>query len=186
MKNKNMYEPILSHSARSRFTLKITNRRMEKMLGFKIMKSSFVIFLSCLFVLFLVTSTYAGGYIEGEENADYLNAPASGSNVVAYMIGDYVNSEARFHIFVKKCEVLKRLSYADTGVFLTYSIAITQDEFNAITPTALVGIVETNPTLINALADENHIAVIERVLEYKKSTATSYVARVSIKFVVIQ
>lgn len=146
--------------------------------------SSALILALCV-TMSLASSSYAGGgTITDETTKDYTIAPAIGSNVVGYVSGEYLStSSSSFSIFVRKCECLKRLTTTDTGVLVSYPQVLSQSEFDAITSTVLVGMIDPTGQLSAALGNGLPVvAVIERVLEFKK-VDTRFVARVSIKFV---
>ena len=140
------------------------------------------------FILFLVTIlasySHAGGYIDGTLAQDYLNAPAVGANVVAYMIGDYISPQlTHIHLFIKKCECLKRVDYKYEGIFASYIQILTKEEFDGLTPEVLMGTLDPDGTISRELSSGLElIAVVDRVLEYQK-LENQFVARVSIKFV---
>jgi len=148
--------------------------------------SVFLMFALLLFILMtLVSYSYAGAYIMGTSAQDYLSAPAVGSNIVGYLVGDYISpSLTHLNLFVKKCECLKRDEYRyDEGVLITYVQILSKEEFDSLTPQVLVGMVDSGGQLANAIVQGTVlIPVIDRVLEYKK-TANQFTARVSIKFV---
>ena len=153
----------------------------------KSFKIFFCIFLTSFFLLCFIASSHARGrFIEGDFSQDYLNLPAVGSNVVGYMIGEFKNptlDSSSIHLFVRRCECLRRLAYTSEGVFITYDEYLTRDEFDGILPETLVGMIDFDGEISSALAGESGVvAVIEKVLEYKKED-TRFVARVSIKFV---
>lgn len=143
-----------------------------------------VISLAFCMTVSLASSSYAAGRVSETASQSYLAAPAVGSNVIGYMTVEYLNPETSYiSTFVRKCECLKRLSYTDSGVLVTYPLVLSRAEFDAFTPTVLVGMIDTYGQLSAALADgQNLIAVIERVLEFKK-VDNRFVARVSLKFV---
>ncbi len=147
-------------------------------------RMSLVITLGFFMIMTLASSSYAGGYINGDTAQDYLYAPAVGPNVVGYMFAEYLNTETSYiNLFVRRCECLKRLDYTNEGVFVTYPQRLSWEEFDGLTPSVLVGMVDIDGQLSTALAaGQELIAVIERVLEYKK-VGSRFVARVSIKFV---
>ncbi len=148
-------------------------------------KISFSVVLSFAFVLFAFSVCFGTGMIANTEPQNLLSAPAVGQNVVAYIIGEYLEGiGTRFHLFVRRCECLKRVAYTDTGVFITYNYNLTLDELNAFTPQALIGLSDLDGQLASELSGSpGLVPVIERVLEYKKADPTMFVARVSIKFV---
>jgi len=156
------------------------------MLTKKMFKVSISIFLTSLFVLTVVSYSYAGGYIDATLSQDYLNAPAVGSNVIAYIIGEFRDptmGATSIHLFVRRCECLKRLTYTSEGTFITYNQYLTLGEFDSLLPETLVGMIDGDGSFSNALAGvPGVIAVIEKVLEYKKVNGR-FAARVSIKFV---
>lgn len=135
-------------------------------------------------MIFLASYSYAGGYIDGTLAQDLLNAPAIGPNVVGYMIGDYVSPQhTRIHIFIRKCECLKRINYKYDGVFVSYIQYLSKEEFDGLTPEVLVGTVDPDGQISRKLAPgQELIAVVNRVLEYKKLD-NQFVARLIIKFV---
>jgi hypothetical protein len=140
---------------------------------------SFILFLSAI----LASYSHAGGYISAP-SMDYAFAPPVGSNVVGYMIGDYIDPQlTHIHLFIKKCECLKRVSYRDGGIFSSYMQALTKEEFDGLTPDVLVGMIDPDGQISMELSNGLPlIAVVEQVLEYKKLD-TKFVARVSLKFV---
>ena len=142
------------------------------------------IVMSFLFVMIFAPSSFAGGYIGGDSSLDYVNAPAVGPNVVAYMFAEYLDPQTSYiNLFVRRCECLKRLDYTNEGVFYTYPQSLTQEEFDGLTPSVLVGMIDIDGRLSTDLAGQGGlISVIERVLEYKK-VGTRFIVRVSIKFV---
>ena len=138
-----------------------------------------------LISFFVIANCHAGGFIDGTLSQDYLNSSAIGSNVIAYIIGEYRQppNTSSIHLFVRRCECLRRLAYTSEGVLVTYTQYLTQSEFDSLLPETLVCMIDNDGRLSNALAGEpGVIAVIEKVLEYKKQ-GTEFVARVSIKFV---
>jgi len=148
-------------------------------------RMSLIISLAFCITMSLASSSYAmGGSIALDTSRDYLLAPAVGSNVIGYLSAEYLNPETTlFTIFVRKCECLKRLTSTDSGVLITFPAVVNLDEFNSITSTALVGMIDTTGQLSAALSDgQTLIPVIEQVLEFKKVGA-KFIARVSIKFV---
>ncbi|MGA1792253.1 MAG: hypothetical protein ACMUIM_12255 [bacterium] len=143
------------------------------------------VLLTSFFVLTLVSYGHAGGFIDGTLSQDYLNSPAIGSNVIAYIMGEYRQppDTSSIHLFVRRCECLRRLAYTSEGVLLNYTLYLTQSEFDSLLPETLLGMFDNDGRLSIALAGETGvIAVIEKVLEYKK-VGTHFAARVSIKFV---
>lgn len=142
--------------------------------------------LTSLFLVSFISYSHAGGFVDGTSSLDYLNSPAIGSNVIAYMIGEFKDptfDASSIHFFIRRCECLRRLAYTNEGVFITYNQYLTQDEFDSLLPETLVGMVDIDGSISNALAEEpGVIAIIDKVLEYKK-VDTRFVARVSIKFV---
>ena len=151
------------------------------------MKSRYSLSLLLISTLFLIVSaslSHAGGYIGGGTSQDYLNAPAVGPNVVAYVFAEYLDPQTSFlNLFVRRCECLKRLDYTSEGVYYTYPQSLTQEEFDGLTPSVLVGMVDPDGRLSGDLAGQvGLIGIIERVLEYNK-VGTRFMARVSIKFV---
>jgi len=146
-----------------------------------------ILLISCLIVLsFTTTRLWAGyGFIEGPGSQNFLTTPGDGSNIVATMIGEYLgDSQARFHIFVSRCQCSKRRAYTDTGAFITYTQTLTANEFNAITPDVLLGTPDLDGQLTRELAGApDLLAVISRIIEYKKPDSKRFVARISIKFV---
>ena len=156
------------------------------MLTKKLFHAGISIFLTSLFVLCIVSYSFAGGYIDATLSQDYLNTPGVGSNVTAYMIGEYRDptmGATSIHLFVRRCESLKRLTYTSEGVFITYNQYLTLSEFESLLPETLVGMIDADGSLSTALAGEpGVIGVIENVLEYTKVN-TRFAARVSIKFV---
>lgn len=144
---------------------------------------SFIITLALFITMSLPSLSHAGGGIDGDSFQDYLNDPAVGLNVVGYLFAEYLDPQTSINIFVRRCECLKRLDYTDAGVLFTYPRTLSQTEFDALTPPVLVGMVDPDGQLSTALANgQELIAVVERVLEYKK-VGTMFAARVSIKFV---
>ncbi|MGA1867360.1 MAG: hypothetical protein ACMUJM_02320 [bacterium] len=139
-----------------------------------------------LLVIIAASSRYArgGGFISGDTAQDYLNAPAVGANVVGYIFAEHRRrDESYINVFVKRCECLKRLDYASDGVFVTYYRKMNDSEFNSLTAETLVGMIDEEGQISTALdGGQGLIAIIERVLEYKR-VGTRFVARVSIKFV---
>jgi hypothetical protein len=137
-------------------------------------------------MMLLASYSYAGGYIDGSLAQDFLNAPAVGPNVVGYMIGDYISPQlTHMHLFIKKCECLKRVDYKYDGVFISYINYITKEEFDALTPEVLVGTIDPDGQISRKLSPgQEAIAVVDRVLEYQKLD-NQFVARVSIKFVTL-
>ncbi|MGA1841439.1 MAG: hypothetical protein ACMUIU_12515 [bacterium] len=153
----------------------------------KLFRIYICIFLTSFFLLCSISSSHARGrFIESDFPQDYLNLPAVGSNVVGYMIGEFRDpalDSSSIHLFVRRCECLRRLAYTSEGFFITYNEYLTRDEFDGILPETLVGMIDIDGGISSALAGESGvIAVIEKVLEYKKED-TRFVARVSIKFV---
>ena len=141
--------------------------------------------LSVLLVVFLSASVvYAGGIIDGSTASDYLNAPAVGESVVGYMIGEYLSADVTYiHVFVRRCECLKRLSYTSEGVLVTFAHVLTAEEFDALGPDTLLGMVDADGQLTSALAGQSGlIGIVDQILEYKKDT-NRFAARVRIKFV---
>ncbi|MGA1795829.1 MAG: hypothetical protein ACMUIL_08205 [bacterium] len=169
------------NNSRGEEQMNVTTRR-----DISFLCSVFLMFALLLFLLMsLVSFSYAGAYIVGTAAQDYLNAPAVGSNVVGYLVGDYISpSLTHLNLFVKKCECLKRDEYRyDEGVLVTYVQNLSKEEFDSLTPKVLVGMVDTDGQLATALVyGTGLIPVIDRVLEYKKTT-NQFTARVSIKFV---
>lgn len=145
---------------------------------------SFLIIFSVLLIMGFTINSYAGGYILGTTAQDYLTAPAVGSNVVGYLIGDYISPDlTHLHLFVKKCECLKRIDYKYEGVLATYPQMLSKEEFDGLTPEVLIGMIDTDGILSRELTNgEGLIAVIDSVLEFKKIDSR-FAARVSIKFV---
>jgi len=145
---------------------------------------SFLIIFSVLLITGFAQNSYAGGYILGTGAQDYLTAPAVGSNVVGYLIGDYIGPDlTHLHLFVKKCECLKRIDYKYEGVLATYPQMLSKEEFDGLTPEVLIGMIDTDGILSRELTNgEGLIAVIDNVLEFKKID-NRFAARVSIKFV---
>ena len=145
------------------------------------------IFFTSFFLLCSISSSHARGrFIEGGFSQDYLNLPVVGSNVIGYMIGEFKDPSfdaSSIHLFIRRCECLRRLAYTNEGVFITYNEYLTRSEFDSLLPETLVGMTDIDGSISNVLAGEpSVIAVIEKVLEYKKED-TRFVARVSIKFV---
>jgi len=142
--------------------------------------------LSVFLVVFLSASVVhaGGGIIDGSTAADYLNAPAVGEDVIGYAIGEYLGPDVTYiHVFVRRCECLKRLSYTSEGVLVTYTHVLTAEEFNALGPDTLLGMVDADGQLTAALAGQSGlIGVVDQILEYKKDV-NRFAARVSIKFV---
>jgi hypothetical protein len=141
--------------------------------------------LSVFLAVFLCASVvYAGGIIDGSTAANYLNAPAVGESVIGYMIGEYLGPDATYiHIFVRRCECLKRLTYTSEGVLVTYVHVLTAEEFNALGPDTLLGMVDSGGQLTAALASQTGlIGIVDQILEYKKD-GNRFAARVGIKFV---
>lgn len=147
-------------------------------------RMSLIISLAFCITMSLASSSYAGGTIALDTSQDYLLAPAVGSNVIGYLSAEFISPKtANFGIFVRKCECLKRLPTTDSGVLVNYSQILTEDEFDGINSTALVGMVDINGQLSAALSGgQEVIAVVAQVLEFKK-VGTRFVARVIIKFV---
>jgi hypothetical protein len=142
------------------------------------------IFLTSFFLMSFASYSHAfGRLIDGSLSQDYLNLPAVGSNVIGYMIGEFREQSSSIHLFIRRCECLRRLAYTNEGVFITYNQYLMESEFDNLLPETLVGMIDSDGSISNALAGEpGLIAVIEKVLEYKKED-TRFVARVSIKFV---
>lgn len=149
-------------------------------------KICFCFFLTSFFLVSSISNSYACRWLDGTLSQDYLNLPAVGSNVIGYMIGEFKDPSSdasSIHLFIRRCECLRRLAYTNEGIFITYNQYLTRDEFDGLLPKALVGMIDSDGSISNALAGEpGVIAVIEKVLEYKKED-TRFVARVSIKFV---
>jgi hypothetical protein len=141
-------------------------------------------FLTISLIISLPSYSYAGGYIDGTLAHDFLNAPAVGPDVVGYMIGDYISPQiTHIHLFIKKCECLKRVSYKYEGIFISYNQFFSKEEFDGITPEVLVGTIDPSGQISRKLAPgQELIAVVNRVLEYQK-IGNQFVARVTIKFV---
>jgi hypothetical protein len=87
------------------------------------------------------------------------------------------------HLFIKKCECLKRVDYKYNGVFVSYTQYLTKEEFDGITPEVLLGTIDPDGKISRELAPgQELIAIVDRVLEYQKLDK-QFVARLSIKFV---
>ncbi len=157
----------------------------EQRLNINYLSNLCLIFSFMFFVIIFAASySYAGGYIDGTLAQDFLNAPAVGPNVVGYMIGDYISPQlTHIHIFIRKCECLKRINYKYEGVFVSYIHYFSKQEFDRLTPEVLVGTIDPDGQISRKLsAGQELIAVVNRVLEYQKMDK-QFVARVSIKFV---
>lgn len=149
----------------------------------KLFKIALSISLSFIFAIALVSLCSASGFIDGSQAQDYLSAPPVGPNVVGYMIGKYSPGGSNFLMFVRKCECLKRIDYANEGILTSHSEIMSQEEFNALNSLNLRGMTDYNGEISNAIGGEpGLIAVIDRVLEYKKEDM-HFVARVVLKFV---
>ncbi|MGA1842096.1 MAG: hypothetical protein ACMUIU_15865 [bacterium] len=157
---------------------------MKKDPGLSIRFFSNIYLIFFFLIISLPSYSYAGGYIDGTLAQDFLNAPAVGPNVVGYMIGDYISPQiTHIHLFIRKCECLKRVNYKYEGIFISYNQYFSKAEFNGLTPEVLVGTIDPYGQISRKLAPSQElIAVINRVLEYQKID-NQFVARVSIKFV---
>lgn len=142
--------------------------------------------LVCVFALMMLLTfssvSYAVTGITGDA-VDYLNAPAVGPNVVAYMFAENSSLVTNFNLFVRRCECLKRLPDMADGVLLSYPQTMDADTFGALNSTAFTGYVDPDGQLSTALGGApGLIAVVERVLEFQKIN-NKLVARLSVKFV---
>ena len=157
---------------------------MKKDPGLSIRNLSILYLIFFSLIICLPSYSYAGGYIDGTLALDFLNAPAIGPNVVAYMIGDYISPQiTHIHLFIRKCECLKRINYKYEGIFISYNQFFSKEEFDGLTPDVLVGTIDPYGQISRKLAPgQELIAVVNRVLEYQKME-NQFVARVSIKFV---
>ena len=157
---------------------------MKKDPGINIRNLGNIYLILFFLIICLPSYSHAGGYIDGTLAQDFLNAPAVGPNVVAYMIGDYISPQiTHIHLFIRKCECLKRVNYKYEGIFISYNQFFSKEEFDGLTPEVLTGTIDPYGQISRKLAPSQElIAVVNRVLEYQKMD-NQFVARISIKFV---
>jgi len=111
--------------------------------------------------------------------ADFLESARLRENIYPPQLQRTLNNISEISLIPPR----KRVEYKYEGFFATYIQMLSTEEFDALTPDALVGMIDPDGQLSTELAyGQGLIAVVEQVLEYQKLD-TRFFARVSIKFV---